>query len=195
MKTFNFYQIIASLIIILSLTSCIHESELELQDNTSSFKIIPFSQEKSATYTDNYMVSEETTTIDIENNKINLEIPIPESDFQLLRTYNISTENNAAILYLIGRNNTIEVVSNPINYVIQDEINISELGLDTNLLQNGNGLRIFVMNNSQEINTNSDIYNCISDKVDTTNLNDNKCGDNNKSADGPKFYNGGIILI
>ena len=193
MKSINLFQLILSLVFILLLTSCTQEIDLDQQE-TSSFKIIPLSQNKSSIYTDNYKVSEQTTTIDIANDKITLEIPIPENDFQLLRVYNISTTDSAAVLYLIGRGDTNEVAQNPIDYVIQDEISISELGLDTNLLQNENGLRIFVMNNSQEIETDSNIYNCISDKVDLNELNDDQCDDNNKSADGPKIYKGFIIL-
>ena len=193
MKSINLFQLILSLVFILLLTSCTQEIDLDQQE-TSSFKIIPLSQNKSSIYTDNYKVSEQTTTIDIANDKITLEIPIPENDFQLLRVYNISTTDSAAVLYLIGRGDTNEVAQNPIDYVIQDEISISELGLDTNLLQNENGLRIFVMNNSLEIDTNSTIYNCLLDSVENKVLQAN-CNSKNAAADGPLIFGEDIVFL
>jgi len=193
MKSINLFQLILSLVFILLLTSCTQEIDLDQQE-TSSFKIIPLSQNKSSIYTDNYKVSEQTTTIDIANDKITLEIPIPENDFQLLRVYNISTTDSAAVLYLIGRGDTNEVAQNPIDYVIQDEISISELGLDTNLLQNENGLRIFVMNNSLEIDTNSTIYNCLLDSVENKVLQAN-CNSKNAAADGPLIFGDDIVFL
>lgn len=194
MKSINLFQITFAIVTLLFLTSCTQEADFEQVNETATFKIIPISNSKNATYTENYKVANQTTKIDIANDKISLEIPIPESDFELLRVYNISTDNNAAILYLIGRNNTEEIVKNPIKYLIQDELSISNLGLDTELLQNGNGLRIFVMNNSQEIETDSNIYNCISDKVNSSELNKDNCTVNTKAADGPLFYKDMIIF-
>lgn len=192
MKTTNLFQIIFSAIIVIFLTSCTQETAFEQTEETSSFKILPFTQQKNAIYTDNYKVAELTSNIDIPNNNIELEIPIPEGDFQLLNTYNISSDNNAAILYVIGRNSTQKVVDNPINFVIQDNLNISDLGLDTNLLQNGNGLRIFVMNTVNDIDTNSDLFNCILDKVENNDL--VSICTVNKSGGGPDIFGDFIIL-
>jgi len=197
MKTTNFFQTVFTLAIVLFLTSCTQENTFEQNEDTSAFKIVPYNNNKSATiYTNNYVVSDQTTQIDVANDKISLEIPVPKNDYQLLRVYNISTDNNPAILYLIGRNSTQEVAKNPVAYLIKDEISISALGLDTNLLENGNGLRIFVMNNVQEIDTDSSIYNCVADKVDETAIdNQTQCQDNNKAADGPMFVKGMIVMF
>ncbi len=194
MTTRNFYQTIITLFIILTFNSCTQESVFdETQAIDTSFKIVPLA--KSNNYTKNYEVNSTTTKIDIANDIISLEIPVPLADYSLLRVYNISTENNAAILYLITRGNTEEVAKLPTNYVIQTNVSISELDLDINLLENGNGLRIFVMNNSQELDLNSNTYNCLVDKVNKDDVNANKCIENAKAADGPRFYNGGIILM
>ena len=197
MKTLNSLQFIVSLIIILSFTSCTQETEFNLEKTQiNNFEILPISNNKSSLYTENYKVSNETTYFDIANDVISLEVPVPANDYQPIRVYNISSENNAAILYLIGRNSTKDIKDSPINYIIKDEINISKIGLDTNLLENGNGLRIFVMNNIKEIDTDSSIYNCISDKVEYNILKDNNCSNSKSaSADGPITRGDCIILM
>jgi len=203
MKT-NFFlsKSLITLLIVTLFASCTQESSIEdeIQKTTrqskdsSNFKITPINNGSTKSYSDNYLINPSTTVIDIENDVIQLEVPIPLSDYELLKVYNISSENNAALLYLVGRQDTDEVVEMPINYVIQDEISISELDLDISLLENGNGLRIFVMNNSQELELDSEIYNCILDSVDDVEIEANKCSEDSKAADGPHIYNGGIIL-
>lgn len=191
---------IITLLIITLFASCAPESfEEDIQDTTKraiahdNFKISPIKNSRTKNYSENYLINQSTTNIDVENDVIQLEIPIPLSDYSLLKVYNISSENNAAILYLVGRQDTGEVVDLPINYVIQDEISISELNLDTNLLTNGNGLRIFVMNNSEELDVDSEVYTCIVDSVDDIEIN-TKCTNDSKAADGPLIYNGGVIM-
>jgi hypothetical protein len=193
MKTTNLFQLFLSLVFVLSLTSCTQENDLDLQNETASFKILPFSQNRNLVYTNNYVVSNQTTSIDIANDKINLEIPVPKGDFELINVYNISSDNNAAILYIIGRNSTKVVVNNPINYIIKDEVSISNLGLDTKLLQNGNGLRIFVMNSNVDLDTNSALFNCLMDKVEN---NDFKtvCTSENRNDEGGPFIVGEDIV-
>ena len=195
MKTFNFYQAFIILVFTFSLTSCTNETEFNQEENVSTFKIIPFTQNKNNIYTDNYKVSQQTSSIDLANDAINLEIPIPKGDFELINVYNVSSNNQAAILYQIGRNSTKVVVNDPTNFVIQDKTNISQLGLDTNLLQNGNGLRIFVINRNNELDTDSNLYNCILDKVENNDF-DSSCSSNNKneSADGPDIFGDEIIM-
>lgn len=197
MTNYTYLRTIFGLFIILLLNSCTQDVDIENQDSTKTFKILPYDGSvKSGLYQHNYMVNDATTSVDIANDKISLEIPIPLADFQLLKTYNVSTATNPAILYIIERGATNEVVELPINYVIQDELSISSLNLDTNLLANGNGLRIFVMNNSQELQLNSDIYNCVIDKVDSTDINANICETAVKSeSDGPHIVKGGIIQL
>lgn len=197
MTNYTYLRTIFGLFIIFLLNSCTQDVDIDNQKSTDTFKILPYDGSvKSDLYQNNYMVNDATTSIDIINDKISLEIPIPLADFQLLKTYNISTATNPAILYIIERGATNKVVELPTNYVIQDELSISSLNLDINLLENGNGLRIFVMNNSQEIQINSDIYNCIVDKVDSADINANKCGTAVKSeSDGPHIYEGGIIQL
>ena len=193
MKTTNLFQLFLSLVLVLSLTSCTQESDLDLQNETSSFSIVPLSQNKNTIYTNNYVVSNQTTNIDIANDKINLEIPIPKGDFKLINVYNISSDNNAALLYIIGRNNTKVVVNNPINYIIKDEISISNLGLDTKLLQNGNGLRIFVMNSNKDLDTNSSIFNCLVDKVENNDFKTVCTSSNKNDSDGPDIIGDEIV--
>jgi len=193
MKTTNLFQLILSLVFILSLSSCTQETNLDQPDETSSYKILPFSQNKNTVYTGNYKVANQTTSIDIANDIIDLEIPIPESDFELLNVYNVSSNNNAAILYIIGRNSTKVVVNKPINFVIQDQVNISNLGLDTNLLQNGNGLRIFVMNRSTDIDTDSTLFNCILDKVENNDFNTLCTPSNKNDSEGPDIVEDIIV--
>jgi len=193
MKSINLVQTIIAIFILFSLNSCQQETDFEEVQNKSNFKILPYTNTKTAGYSDNYMVND-NSTIDIANDVINLEIPVPLADYSFLRAYNISTANNAAILYLISRGETNKVVDMPTDYVIQTAVSISELNLDINLIENGNGLRIFVMNNSEELDLNSDTYNCLVDKVDTIDLNANKCG-SNKAADGPHTYNGSMIQM
>ena len=101
MKNANLFQLILSIVFISSLSSCTQETNLDQPDETSSYKIIPLTQNKNTVYTGNYKVANQTTSIDIANDIIDLEIPIPENDFELLNVYNISSNNNAAILYVI----------------------------------------------------------------------------------------------
>ncbi len=194
MKILNLVSIILSIGLIFSLASCTQESEIDGQNEVNSFKIIPISDTKSEIYTDNYKVSNQTSSIDIANDVVNIEIPVPKNDYQLIRVYNISSDNNAAILYLIGRNKTNEVVDKPIQYVVQDNVSISGVGLDTNLLQNGNGLRIFVMNNIQELDTDAAIFNCIVNKVESNIINGGNCSGEDKAADGPHTDQDGFII-
>jgi len=197
MTNYTYLRTIFGLFIILLLNSCTQNVDIENQDSTKTFKILPYDGSvKSGLYQNNYMVNNTTTSVDIANDKISLEIPIPLADFQLLKTYNISTATNSAILYVIERGATNEVVELPTNYIIQDELSIRSLNLDTNLLANGNGLRIFVMNNSQELQLNSDIYNCMVDKVDSIDINATVCETVVKSeSDGPHIVKGGIIQL
>ncbi len=194
MKTFNLAQLLITLIIILSFNSCVQESDFKQQqeENTSTFKIVPF-QTKSTTDVENYKVTL-NSTIDISNDVIKIEAPTPLADYSRLHVYNISSDSQAAILYLITRGLTDKVVDLPTQYLIQDEISISDLNLDTNLLENGNGLRIFVMNNSVELDVNSDIFSCIEDSVINNDYRDD-CSSNNRSVDGPLIFKGYIIEI
>ncbi|MEE9350165.1 MAG: hypothetical protein V3U80_08970 [Flavobacteriaceae bacterium] len=201
MKTINLLQTVIGLLqtvigilILFSLNSCAPTME-ESFVNINSFKISPYNNNKTIVYSENYLLDDSSSNVDIGNDVINLEIPIPYADYNLLNTYNISTGNNAAILFLIGRDDTISVVDMPVNYVIQASISISDLNLDNDLLDNGNGLRIFVMNNANELESDSDVINCLVDRVDQVDINANKCDYNSKAADGPRIYNGSIIMM
>lgn len=184
------FQIALSLIVLLSFNSCIQEEATSENDNFnfSQFKISPFKAKRG---NKNYVVTN-NTTIDIVNDKINIEVPVPLNDYKFLNVYNVSSNNQAAILYLVGRNETNKVADLPINYVIQDELSISNIGLDTKLMKNENGLRIFVMNNSQELDVNSNLVNCIEDQVYENSS--NVCTVT-RSPDGPKWYKDGIIML
>lgn len=201
MKTQQLLQTIIGLLIITFLNSCTQDIAIdENQEEVKGFKILPYNNtEKTNGFTKNYLVNTSTTTIDIENDKIDLEIPIPLADFQFVRVYNISSKNKAAILYLIQRGSTDKVVDMPINYVINDELSISDLDLDVSLLENGNGLRIFVMNNSKELDIDSAVFHCIENKVDidSVEINIDECRDVTKAAaaaDGPLILVNGDIV-
>ena len=202
MKTQQLLQTIIGLLIVTFLNSCSQDIAIdEYQEGAKGFKISAYnSAMKTNKFTKNYLVNTNTTTIDIENDKINLEIPIPLADFQFVKVYNISSENKAAILYHIQRGSTDKVVDMPINYVINDELSISDLDLDVNLIENGNGLRIFVMNNLQELDIDSSVFHCIENKVDIdgVEINVNECREVTKAAaaaDGPLIVKGDIVEL
>ena len=183
MKANNLFQFVFSLVFILSLTSCTQENDLNQPNDESSFEILPLTQNRNLSYLENYKVSNQTTSIDIVNDKINLEIPTSKGDFKHISTYNISSDNNAAILYIISRNSTDVVVDQPTRFIIKDQLSISELGLDTKILQNGNGLRIFVINRNKDIDTNSSLFNCLLDKVENKDFK-TVCTSTNRNEDG-----------
>ncbi len=140
------------------------------------------------------MVDGSTTVVDVANDVISMEIPVPYADYTFLEAHNVSSNTNAAILYVIERGSTENVLDMPIDYVVQTSVSISSLNLNTSLLNSNNGLRIFVMNNAKEIPAGSSIYTCIEGKVDDADINTNKCISYSK-ADGPLTYNGSIIML
>ena len=194
MKANNLFQFVFSLVFILSLTSCTQENDLNQPNDESSFEILPLVQNKNLSYLENYKISNQTTSIDIANDKINLEIPTSKGDFKHISTYNISSDNNAAILYIISRNSTEVVVDQPTKFIIKDQLSISELGLDTKMLQNGNGLRIFVMNRNKDIDTNSTLFNCLMDKVENNDFKTVCTSANRNDEGGPDFYGDEVIM-
>ena len=82
----------------------------------------------------------------------------------------------------------------PIKFIIKDQLSISELGLDTKILQNGNGLRIFVMNSNHDIDTNSTLFNCLMDKVENNDFKTVCSAANRNDEGGPDIYGDDIIM-
>ena len=182
-------SILTLTIVLLLISSCTQDSDFDQTEDTSSFMILPI-QGRSNGYS-NYQAK--NSIIDIANDVIKLEIPVPLNDYYRLNVYNVSSNRQAAILYIISRGKTDKVVDFPTNYIINDEISISENNLDVNLLENGHGLRIFVMNNSVDIDIYSEIFTCIENTVIDNDFETNCSKEGNRSADGPDIYKGYII--
>jgi hypothetical protein len=180
MKTINYLAVLTFLI--LFLTSCSKET-IDVEQNKKDFTIVPLKQNDSRNLLENYKV----INYGVSNNKLDIEITIPTSDYSFVRSYNISTLENPAILYLLTRNSTENIKHLPVNYIIQDRIDVSEYNLENN------NLTIFVMNNSEELSESNITFDCIKDDMDMGILEGN-CGEITRSADGPKTYNGSIII-
>jgi hypothetical protein len=175
MKSQKLYPVLIILAVFFLMGSCTQDEFIEDTNYNKSaisnhFKILPIndSNVRSAEYTSNYQVEIESSEFDIANDKIELEIPIPLSDFSFLKAYNVSTANNVAILYVIQREKQNVVVNLPINFVVQDRLTLSELNIDTELLAKNGCLRVYVMNNSEEdlLNEEDKITNCFMNTLD-----------------------------
>lgn len=158
MKTIKLIPVLFTVTILFLMSSCTQDDSFGEQESnnikteSANFTILPLEDKgvRNPTYEANYKVEDLSSEFSIENDMIQLEIPIPLNDFRFLRTYNVSTEDNVAILYVIERDEQNVVVNLPIEYVVQDEISMTELGIDKELLVNNGCMRVFVMNNSEE---------------------------------------------
>lgn len=158
MKTIKLISILFTVSILILMSSCTQDDSFGEQESnnikteSTKFNILPLNDKgvRNTIYEANYRIEDISSEFDIENDVIQLEIPIPLNDFRFLRAYNVSTEDNVAILYVIQRDEQNVVVNLPINYVVQDEISMSDLGIDKNLLASNGCMRIHVMNNSEE---------------------------------------------
>lgn len=181
MKTFKLTSTLLSVTIFLLMSSCTQEDafleetttnsvtkSITTSENFSILSINDIDKERASLYTHNYRVEIESSSIDFKQDKIQLEIPIPKNDFRFLKAYNVSTENNVAILYVIERDEQNVVVNLPIEYVVQDEISMSDLGIDKELLESNGCMRVHVMNNSEEdlLLEEEEILNCFISSLD-----------------------------
>ncbi len=197
-KISNLATVFTLLVIFLTSISCVTEND-ELTPNSE--KSFTYTSVKNSTisYNENYKINPLTSTIDFENGQINLEIPVPLNDYQYGKAYNISSDNQTAILVLISRNSTENVSNLPVSYLINTNISFDEVNLNTNALSNSNNINIFVMNRNHNFNDNSPIiefmkeHNTINSKDPIFNTVFNTKSD--ASADGPEISNDGKIII
>jgi len=146
----------------------------------------------------NYQINSSTSTIDFENKQINLEIPVPLNDFEFTKAYNISTDDQPAILVVINRNSTKSVENLPVKYLIDTNISFDEVNLNQNLLDKNTNLNIFVMNTTRVFNDDDAVLSCFAEN-NTKDDSFVSCIQNSTrstdSADGPDVAKNGAIFI
>jgi len=215
MNSKNFFQSVIILAVVFLMSSCTQDefiNDIESNDKSTqvvqkdNFKILPLSdtQVRNTRYTANYQVEQVSSEFNIDRDEMQLEIPLPVGDFSFLKAYNVSTDNNVAILYVIQRKEQNVVVGLPTRFVAQDKLSLSELNINTKLLANNGCMRIYVMNNSEKDMMNDEdlILNCLTDSLDNYKCEDTyaypaMCSQMNSNAkDGskrPGVVMGGII--
>lgn len=183
MKTFNYFSVLIITFTLL-LTSCTQDNSADFDTQNKAFEIVPFTQGQGKNKLENYKV----TNYAISGNQLDVEITVPTNDFSFVKAYNISTDKNSALLYLITRNSTEVVKDLPVNYLINDRVDVSEFNLDKN------NLTIFVMNSTANYNNDSLIFDCIKNNMDAGIINGTTCTNESRTLDGPETCNGSIIL-
>ena len=155
MNTKKFFNLAFILVAVLFLNSCTQENDNFAQDELAfnKFEIKSYNGKESNLYTTNYQINSQTTTLDFENGIVNLEIPVPLNDYTFLKAYNVSTDNNPAILYLVTRKSTDNVSDLPINYTINATVSYKELGITNDFILNNGKIDIYVSNNSKIYDT------------------------------------------
>ena len=196
-KKFNLSAIFILLLTMVLSISCTQEDTIQNQDENAlnrDFEIKSLSN-RQALYTTNYKINNVSSFVDFANEKIDLEIPVPLSDYHFAKAYNISNKGQAAILVVISRNSTEAVNNLPINYLIETSVSFSELNLDANFLEKQPNLNIFVMNNSRAFANDADIIKCF--KENNTSVKDISCipTTGTRSTDGPYTAEDGSIII
>ncbi len=191
MRAIKLFPVLAITAILFLMGSCTQDESFESElDKSADFSISLMNNNKSTTT--NYQITN-NTTVDYLDNKINMEFPVSADDFQHLKTYNISTENHPAILYLISRNNTESIVDLPSTHLIKAQVNLDAINMDMDLVENSKGISIFVMNNSKLLSEDDDMIKCLQEDMADNKI-DNNCVAQNKSNDGPGMHKGDIII-
>lgn len=210
MKTIKLISVLFTITILFLMSSCTQDDSFGEQESnnikteSANFTILPLDDKgvRNPIYEANYKVEDLSSEFSIENDMIQLEIPIPLNDFRFLRIYNVSTEDSIAILYVIERDEQNVVVNLPIEYVVQDEISMTELGIDKELLENNGCMRVFVMNNSEEdlLLEEDFITNCLRDSLglscEDEDASFNECSSNaEENTKKPAIIDGAIIQM
>jgi len=196
-KKLNISAIIILVATFLFTVSCTQENDLTEQTTFErTFNIKSLNKTNKLDLT-NYQINSSTSTIDFVNEQINLEIPVPLNDFQFTKAYNISTDDQPAILVVINRNSTKSVENLPVKYLIDTNISFDEVNLDQNLLDKNTNLNIFVMNTTRVFSDDDAVLSCFAENNQNNSL--VSCVKNstnkNDSADGPNETEKGNILI
>jgi hypothetical protein len=207
MKTKQLFQTVLTLLIITLFSSCTQDADFDtntvlVKGLNNNFKTLPIKYAK-VKYNNNYVVSQKVSSYNIEKDELQLEIPVPVNDFSFLKAYNVSTDNNVAILYVIHRKEQVVIQHLPTKYIIQDQLRLSDLDIDTDLLQQTKYMRIFVMNNSPEdmFADEFEITNCFKSNIDYYGINDqlpaNLCKNNDDVVENgvkrPGTVAGGVV--
>jgi len=196
-KQLNISAIIILVATILFSVSCKQENDLKGGTTFErTFNIKPVSKTNKLDLT-NYQIKSSTSTIDFVNGQINLEIPLPLSDFHFTKAYNISTNEQPAILVVISRDATDVVQNLPVNYVVNTNISFDEVNLDSSLLDANANLNVYVMNTTRVFNDDDAVLNCFADNNTEDSLSSCVQNSTNKgdSADGPDVSENGSIII
>ncbi len=194
-KTLNLSAIFILLLTMVLSISCTQEDTPNQDENALNrdFEIKSLSN-RQALYTTNYKINNVSSFVDFANEKIDLEIPVPLSDYHFAKAYNISNKGQAAILVVISRNSTETVNNLPVNYLIETSVSFSELNLDVNFLEKQPNLNIFVMNNIRAFANDADIIKCF--KENNTSIKDVSCIPNGtRATDGPYVTENDTIII
>ncbi len=165
MRTKNYFNLAFILVAVLFLNSCTQDNDSLSQEEMAfdKFEINALNSKETNLYTTNYQINSQTSTLDFENGIVNLEIPVPLNDYTFLKAYNVSTDNNPAILYLVTRNSTENVSDLPISYTISATVSYKDLGITNDFILNNGKIDIFVSNNS--VIYDKDYINCFKESL------------------------------
>ncbi|MDR6300579.1 hypothetical protein [Mesonia maritima] len=104
-------------------------------------QIRPITPEEREIYSNIYEVVNGQSTVNLDEGTINIQTPVPQKDFEVCNIYNVSSEENSAILFHIT-NNSQENPGIGLNFILEQQFTMESVELSS-LINNKLGVIVY----------------------------------------------------